>query len=126
MADGENRSRDDRSRSGYVPTSPAMSSSPAEDLPIVPLDLRRPPVPPSSIAQGNLLPTVTGTSPIGVEPSPTLNLQHVDARQIHQQAVFVNQDRSAQMAEIAELRHQALMAEQGQQFVEEARQFVMS
>ena len=103
-----------------------MSSSPAEELPVVPLDLRRPPVPPSSIAQGNLLPTVTGTSPIGVEPSPTLNLQHVDARQIHQQAVFVNQDRSAQMAEIAELRHQALMAEQGQQFVEEARQFVMS
>ena len=48
----------------------------------------------------------------------TLNVHQVDARQIHQQAVFVNQDRSAEVAEIAELRHQALLAEQGQPFVE--------
>ena len=29
-------------RSGYVPTSPAMSSSPAPELPVVPLELRVP------------------------------------------------------------------------------------
>lgn len=123
MADGEDRSRDDRPRSGYVPTSPAMSSSLPEELPLSPLDLRGPPEPPSSIAQGNLLPTVPGPSPIGVETSPVLNVQNVDARQVHQQAIFVNQDRSAQVAQIAELRHPALMAERGQQFVDEARQF---
>ena len=100
MADGDDRSRDD-------PVQVMSQHSPVEELPLMPLDLRRPPVPPSSIAQGNLLPTVTSPSPIGIEPSPTLNVQHVGARQIHQQAVFVNQDRSAQVAEIAELRHQA-------------------
>ena len=45
MADDES-SRGDRSRSGYIPTSPAMSSSPALELPVVPLELRAPNVPP--------------------------------------------------------------------------------
>ena len=63
MAEGDAGSRDERSRSGYVPTSPAVSESPAEELPMVPLDLRRPPAPPSSHAQGS----VTGPSPFSVE-----------------------------------------------------------
>ena len=75
MADGEG-SRDDRSRSGYVPTSRVMSSSPALDLPVVPLNLRVPIESPSFSAQGDLLPTVTGPSPIGIEVSPVLNPEY--------------------------------------------------
>ena len=119
-------SRGDRSRSGYVPTSPAMSSSPALELPVVPLDLRRPIEPPSFSAQGGLVPTVQPPSPFQAEFSPMLNVQNVDARQIHQQALFglfVNEDRSAQVAQIAELRHQAILAEHGQQVADEARQY---
>ena len=51
MADDEG-SRGDRSRSGYVPTSPAMSSSPALELPVVPLHLRGPIEPPMFSVQG--------------------------------------------------------------------------
>ena len=50
-------------------------------------------------------------------------VQNVDARQTHQQALFVNQDKSAEVMEVAELRHEALMAEQGQQLASEAMQF---
>ena len=116
-------SRGDRSRSGYVPTSPAMSSSPALELPVVPLDLRGPIEPPSFSAQGDMVPTVQAPSPFQAEFSPVLNVQKVDARQIHQQALFVNEDRSAQVAQIAELRHQAILAEHGQQVADEARQY---
>lgn len=35
--------------------------------------------------------------------------------------MFVSQDRPAEVAETAELRHQALIAEQSQQLVQEAR-----
>ena len=115
--------RGDRSHSGYVPTSPAMSSSPALELPVVPLDLRGPIEPPSFSAQGDLVPTVQTPSPFQPEFSPVLNVQNVDARQIHQQALFVNEDRSAQVAQIAELRHQAILAKHGQQVADEARQF---
>ena len=116
-------SRHDRSRSGYVPTSPAMSSSPALELPFVPLDLQRPIEPPSFSAQGDLVSAVPTPSPFHTEFSPVLNVQNVDARQIHQQALFVNEDRSAQVAQIAELRHQAILAEHGQQVADQARQF---
>ena len=122
MADDES-SRGDRSRSGYVPTSPAMSSSPALELPVVPLELRAPNVPPMLSAQGDLLPSVQAPSPFQPEFSPVMNVQNVDARQIHQQAVFVNEDRSAQVAQIAELRHQAILAEHGQQVADDARQY---
>ena len=122
MADDEG-SRGDRSRSGYVPTSPAMSSSPALELPVVPLELRVPNVPPMLSAQGDLMPSVQAPSPIQPEFSPVMNVQNVDARQIHQQAVFVNEDRSAQVAQIAELRHQAILAEHGQQVADDARQY---
>ena len=114
MADDDG-SRGDRSRSGYVPTSPAMSSSPAADLPVVPLELRVPIAPPTFSAQGDLLPSGQVPSPFQPEFSPVMNVQNVDSRQIHQQAVFVNEDRSAQVAQIAELRHQAILAEHGQQ-----------
>ena len=122
MADDDG-SRGDRSRSAYVPTSPAMSSSPAADLPVVPLELRVPIAPPTLSAQGDLLPSGQVPSPFQPEFSPVMNVQNVDARQIHQQAVFVNEDRSAQVAQIAELRHQAILAEHGQQVAEEARHF---
>ena len=122
MADDDS-SRGDRSRSGYVPTSPAMSSSPALVLPVVPLELRAPIGPPTFSAQGDLLPNVQAPSPFQPEFSPVMNVQNVDARQIHQQAVFVNEDRSAQVAQIAELRHQAILAEHGQQVAEDARHF---
>ena len=122
MADDDS-SRGDRSRSGYVPTSPAMSSSPAPELPVVPLELRVPIGPPTFSAQGDLLPSVQAPSPFQPEFSPVMNVQNVDARQIHQQAVFVNEDRSAQVAQIAELRHQAILAEHGQQVAEDARHF---
>ena len=92
-----------------------MSSSPAPELPVVPLELRVPVVPPTFSAQGDLLPSGQAPSPFQPEFSPVMNVQNVDARQIHQQAVFVNEDRSAQVAQIAELRHQAILAEHGQQ-----------
>ena len=122
MADDES-SRGDRSRSGYIPTSPAMSSSPALELPVVPLELRAPNVPPMLSAQGDLLPSVQAPSPFQPEFSPVTNVQNVDARQIHQQAVFVIEDRSAQVAQIAELRRQAILAEHGQQVADDARQY---
>ena len=122
MAD-DGGSRGDRSRSGYGPTSPAMSSSPALELPIVPLDLRVPNAPPTFSAQGDLMPSVQTPSPFRPEFSPVMNVQNVDARQIHQQAVFVNEDRSAQVAQIAELQVQAILAEHGQQVADDARQY---
>lgn len=84
----------------------------ADELPIVPADLMRHPLPPFVSALGNLLPiTVTGPSPFSVDPSPHIAVQNVDARQVHQQAFFVNQDQPAEVMEIAELKHRALMAE---------------
>ena len=69
------------------------------------------------------MPSGQAPSPFQPEFSPVMNVQNVDARQIHQQAVFVNEDRSAQVAQIAELRHQAILAEHGQQVAEDARHF---
>ena len=99
-----------------------MSSSPALELPVVPLNLRGPIEPPVFSAQGDLVPSVQAPSPFQPEFSPVVNVQNVDARQIHQQALFVN-DRSAQVAQMAELRHQAILAEHGQQVADEARQY---
>ena len=100
-----------------------MSSSPALELPVVPLNLRGPIEPPVFSAQGDLVPSVQAPSRFQPEFSPVVNVQNVDARQIHQQALFVNEDRSAQVAQIAELRHQAILAEHGQQVADEARQY---
>ena len=121
IADGDAGSLDERSRSGYIPTSPAMSESHSEETPVLPLELRRPPLPPFSPAQGNM--ELFGPSPFSYDPSPNIAVQNVDARQIHQQALFVNQDKSAEVMEIAELKRWALMAEQGRQFASEAMQF---
>lgn len=54
MADGDAGSRDERSRSGYVPTSPAMSLDESEEVPSLPLELSRPPpLPPAITGEPN-------------------------------------------------------------------------
>ena len=106
---------DERSRSGYAPTTPLISEHEDSDL-LVPVPPELLSVPTFNPAQGNLEPATT-PSPFA---SPTPVISQVDARTL-QQAVLVNQDRSGEVAQMAELRHQAIMSEAQSQFQEEAK-----
>ena len=106
---------DERSRSGYAPTTPLISEHEDSDL-LVPVPPELLSVPTFNPAQGNLEPATT-PSPFA-SPTPVIN--QVDARTL-QQAVLVNQDRSGEVAQMAELRHQAIMSEAQSQFQEEAK-----
>lgn len=96
-----------------------------DDVSSLPLELARPPVPPM-LAQGNLLPRTSVFVSDIVEEAQFVsiyNVQQIDARTVHQNAVLVQQDRSAEVVEIAELKRRAILAKQNQQFVGEAKHF---
>ena len=105
---------DERSRSGYAPTTPLMSEHEGSDI-LAPLPPDLLSVPAFNSVQGDLGP-MDAPSPFA---STTSVINQVDARTL-QQAVIVNQDQSAAVAQVAEPRHQAIMSEAQNRFNEEA------
>ena len=86
---------DERSRSGYAPTTPLMSEHEGHDI-LVPLPPDLLSVPLLSPVQGDLGP-MEAPSPF----APTTSVvNQIDARTL-QQAVIVNQDQSAAVAQVA-------------------------